>query len=112
MATYTRNKTDVYLLGSIKEALCGTKLPSIQGYYLHKMKTSKTNHEPAVCTMNEVNLFWEKARIPMRRINHAIKKLEELVKKWEGLKKNKARRIAIQVANEEDFKETFNDLFD
>jgi len=40
-------------------------------------------------------VFWEKARIP-----------EELVYKWEALKKNKARRTATQVANEQALTET------
>ena len=55
-------------------------------------------------------MFWEKARIPMRRIDHAVTQLEELVYKWEGLKKNKARRTATQVANEQALTETFDDL--
>ena len=57
-------------------------------------------------------MFWEKARIPMRRVDHAVSQLEELVKRWEALKKNKARRTSTQIANEEAFKETFSDLFD
>ena len=36
----------------------------------------------------------------MRRTDHAVEQLEELVKKWEAVKKNKARRTVTQVANE------------
>jgi len=48
----------------------------------------------------------------MRRTDHAVEQLEELVKKWEAVKKNKARRTVTQVANEKAFCQTVNDLFD
>jgi hypothetical protein len=115
MATTTRSRTEVYLLGTSIDALTGSKLPSIGDVlrlYVHKLKSTKTKHEAAVAVIMEVQLFWQKARIPMRRIDHAICQLEELVQKWEGLKKNKARRTATQVLNEETLSVTFNDLFD
>ena len=34
----------------------------------------------------------------MRRTDHAVEQLEELVKKWKAVKKNKARRTVTQVA--------------
>jgi hypothetical protein len=48
----------------------------------------------------------------MRRSDHAVAQLEELVQKWERLKTNKARRTNTHIANEETFTATFNDLFD
>ena len=48
----------------------------------------------------------------MRCTDHAVEQLEKLVKKWEALKKNKARRTVTQVANEEAFCQTLTDLFD
>jgi len=48
----------------------------------------------------------------MRRIDHAVTQQEQLVYKWEALKKNKTRRTATQAANEQALTETFNDLFD
>jgi len=115
MASSTRSKNDVFLIGATKEVLCGTKLPSIRdvmAVYLHRLKSAKTKHDAAIGTTNEVIRFWEKARIPTRRIDHITEQLEELVQKWEGLKKNKARRTVTQVAKEEALMETFNDLFD
>jgi len=52
----------------------------------------------AIEVIREVQLFWQKARIPMRRTDHAVEQLEELVKKWKAVKKNKARRTVTQVA--------------
>ena len=48
----------------------------------------------------------------MRRIDHAVGQLEELIQKWEGLKKNRNRRTDTQIANEKALADTFNDLFD
>lgn len=78
----TRSKTDVYLLGSTVEALRGSKLPSIGDVvrlYIHKLKSCKTKHDAAVTVIKQVQLFWEKARIPMRRSDHAVAQLEEVV---------------------------------
>jgi len=72
--------------------------------YLHKLKSARSKHEAALAVIKEVQLFWEKA--------HAVTQLEELVHKWEGLKKNKARRTPTQVANEQALAHTFNELFD
>jgi hypothetical protein len=99
----------------MKESLSSAKLPSIADVlrrYLHLLQTRKNKHDAATCTMMEVQKVWEKARIPMRRIDHAVQQLEDLVKQWEMLKKNKAIRTPTQVSHEEAFVETFNDLFD
>jgi len=80
--------------------------------YFHKLQSSRTKHDAATEVIREVQLFWQKARIPMRRVDHAAVQLEGLVKKWEALKKNKSRRTVTQVSNEEVFCQTLNDLFD
>ena len=78
---------------------------------MHRMGEKGTvKHVEAVPTMKEVQDFWEKARIPIRHFQHAVKKLEDLVGKWEALKKNKGRRSETQQKNEEEFKETLNHL--
>jgi hypothetical protein len=115
MASSTRSKQDVYLLGSSVDCINGAKLPSIGDVlrlYITKLKSSKNKHQAAVSVIAEIQLFWDKAKIPMRRSDHAVVQLEELVQKWERLKKNKARRTNTQIANEETFTATFNDLFD
>ena len=64
MATFIRNKTNVYSLGSTKEFLSGTRLPpvgDILRFYLYQLKISTTKHEAAVVTLNEVKTFWDKA---------------------------------------------------
>ena len=55
---------------------------------------------------------WDKARIPIRRMDHVFEQLEVLVQQWERLKKNRGRLTATQKANVEALKGSFNDLFD
>ena len=115
MATL-RKDDELYLLGHKKESLTGCKLPSngdVLRVYLHRMEQKGTvKHDAAVHTVKEVSDFWEKARIPIRPFQHAVKKLEDMVCKWEALKKNKGRRSETQEKNEGEFKEILNDLFD
>ena len=116
MATGSRGRNEVYLLGSLKESLTGAKLPSVgetMSLYLHKLKTcADTKHEAVVQTIFEVEQFWQRAKIPVRPHQHAVKQLKSLMDRWEGLKKNKNRRTETQISNENDLKDTFADLFD
>ena len=116
MASATRSKDGVFLLGHTNDSLIGAKLPAIgdvMHLYLHKLKNcAKTKHEAASQTISEVEPFWHKARIPMRPRHHAIDQLENLMSRWEKLKKNKGRRTNTQIAHEEDLTETFCNLFD
>ena len=116
MALVTRSKDVIYLLGHMKDSLVGAELPSVGDVlrlYLHKFTSSaKTKHEAASQTIHEVEPFWHKARIPIRPRHNAIEQLEQLISRWERLKKNKGRRTKTQVPNEESLTDTFSDLFD
>ena len=63
--------------------------------------SATTKHEAATQTIDEVELFWNRARIPMRPHHHAVEQLEGLMFKCEKLKKNKGQRTEIQAAKEE-----------
>ena len=73
--------------------------------------SATTKHEAATQTIDEVELFWNRARIPMRPRHHAVDPLESLMSKWKKLKKNKGRRTETQAAKEEALTEIFCDLF-
>ena len=69
-------------------------------------------HDAAVQTAKEVQIFWEKASIPIRPFHHVVKKLKDLVQQFEALKKNKGRSSETQKKNEKEFKNIFDNLFD
>lgn len=78
----------------------------------HHKTLNKTIHESATAVINEVLVFWDKAKIPVRPQHHAIKQLETLHDKWQKLKKNSKRTSATQKSNEEAFSDQLGDLFD
>ena len=50
-----------------------------------------TTKESAVVVIQEVSIFWRKARIPSKRTDHSIDKLLKLYDKGKGLQKNLTR---------------------
>ena len=112
----TRRKSAVWLIGSTEEELKGCKLPSnrqILSVFFHHHKTlKKTIRNSARDVIKEAAVFWEKARIPIRKEDRAISKLESLFNDWAKLKKNAKRMTASQRMNESKFMEILDDLFD
>lgn len=72
----------VYIIGYCSNALMGSKLPSssevlkVLFFYLRKVKLNLRDSSTLV--VEELLLFWRKARIPTRAKHHCIEKLEKL----------------------------------
>jgi threonine dehydrogenase-like Zn-dependent dehydrogenase len=99
MAKATRNKSGLYLVGTDKETLTRSKQPSNGDVFFHHHLTlKKTIHDSTRDVIRETVQFWEKARIPIRKKNYAIVKLEKLRDKWAifFLKKSKNRKSTPQ----------------
>lgn len=68
-----RSQNEIYLVGNITNQIVGSKLPlnrqtlSVLFYNLRHVKLNL--HESAKLVIDEVSLFWHKARIPIRE-NH------------------------------------------
>ena len=56
--------------------------------------------------------FWEKARIPTKLRKHAIVYLETFFQQWKNIQRNRSRRSPTQIAKEEEFQKTLEQLFD
>ncbi|KAK6185944.1 hypothetical protein SNE40_008071 [Patella caerulea] len=115
MASPSTKRQQVFLLGSLSD-ITGSKLPSIYqvlGFFLHQhLDLKKPKREASASTIDKLLTFWERADIPTRERQHCQTKVEKLFEEWRLLKKNEKRRSGTQVANEENFKESFDDLFD
>jgi len=117
MATCTRKKEELYLLGQpLKQTLTGNKLPS-KGEVLRRFMHLHRNEEMRVrdaetAVVREVMSFWERARIPTTQEYNAINKLHAMFTAWQSLKKVSKRNTDTQKSNEAKFKESNNDLFD
>ena len=111
-----RKDTTIYLIGNYSSQIVGSKLPSIKQVlrllFFNIREVRLTVRESSKLAIDEVIIFWKKARIPTRDVQHCIAKLEGLYYKWVGLKKNSKRRTETQVTNEETFVHEFDNLFD
>lgn len=117
MGMMTREADKIYLIGHMSHQITGNKLPSncqvlrVLFYNMRQVKLMK--REAASLTIREVLLFWEKAKIPTRAIQHCVAKLEKLYDVWKKLQKSVSRSTnASQIEKEGDFKSSFDDLFD
>lgn len=99
MASSTRSTTYTWLIGHPVEKLTGSRLPSTQDVfrtfvYYHKIEKLSI-HNSAVKSVEQVLVFWEKARIPTTEKYNAIKRLEKLFDKYQRLKKIKVEDVKV-----------------
>ena len=78
----------------------------------HHKALKEARHGGAIVVINEVLLFWYKARIPIRPDNHAVKQLEALHDIWQKLKNKVKRTSETQHAKIQAFVDQLGDLFD
>jgi len=112
----TRMTDRIYLIGYAESQIVGAKLPSniqVLRVLFSNMRKVKLNLRlSATLVVKEVEIFWEKARIPVRKLQRSIEKLEYLYTEWKNLNKSKKRQTATQKQKEIDFIDKLNDLFD
>ncbi|XP_076298345.1 uncharacterized protein LOC143217693 [Lasioglossum baleicum] len=112
----SRNHGKLFLLEHDESQIVGAKLPSIGQvlrvlfYNLRKVKLNLRSSSYLV--VKEVEVLWEKAKIPFRQSHHSIEKLESLYQKWRLLQKNSTRRSQLQDNKEQQFLDQLDDLFD
>ena len=103
-------------LVSWEEGIEGSKLPSgnqVLGHFLYRHNSLNEDIRTAANkTIQRVEDFWFRAKIPIKHRQDSIKKLEQLFCEWKGLKKNKNRQTQTQQVNEATFSENIQELFD
>lgn len=118
MATRVKTREKMYLLDTFADDIKGSKLPSnrqVLGHFLYRHRKGfdgETLRCAATKTVEKIQEFWDRARIPVRHKQDSIKKVEVLFYTWKALKKNASRRTVNQIKKEDDFKNIFDDLFD
>ena len=87
----TRSKKSFYLIDHIESQIVGAKLPSngqVLSVLFYNMQIVNLHfRESAHLVVKEVEVFLEKARIPTRKNQHCIEKLETLYNEYKLLKK-------------------------
>ena len=66
----------------------------------------------AKLVVEEVSIFWQKAKIPTKDVYRCIDKVLSLHKKWSDLQKHSSRISGTHTKRETEFCEKLNDLFD
>ena len=111
-----RKDYDVGLVGCITNQIVGAKLPSnrqVLKVLFYNMRVVRlTAQESAALVIEEVSIFWKKARIPTRRTDHCSDKLRNLYDDWKSLQKNLARTGEKDKDNRDLFVGSLDDLFD
>jgi len=103
-------------LVSPAEGIVGSKLPSgkqVLGHFLHRHNILKEHvRTAATSTLERIEDFWLRARIPIRHRQDSIKKLEKLFYEWKVIKINKNRRTLSQQDKEAKFSYKIEEVFD
>lgn len=112
----TRNCDKIFLIDHVESQIVGAKLPSngqvlkVLFYNLRKVKLDLRSSSNLV--LKEIEVFWEKARIPTRKFQRGIEKVEALYGEWKALQKSSNRNTDLQKKKEKIFIDKFDDLFD
>lgn len=110
-----RSGDHIFLIESSAHQIVGSKLPSnkqvLEVFFFNKSRDSDVN-KCARLVIDEVIIFWQKARIPTHAIWWCVKKVKDLYEKWKSLQKSSTRRTEIQMRRETEFLNTLDDLFD
>lgn len=106
-----------WMVGGGIEEIAGSKLPSNRQTlcrFLQLHSTSKKNliHDKVRCVSNEIMKFWERARIPTKRVDHVNAKIKKLHSQWLDLKRHSSRSTKQQRTKENKFHDSLDDLFD
>lgn len=92
MSVTFRKESAINLIGALSNQILGSKLPSIRqvmSVFFYNMRCVKLNsRNSAQLTIRKAVIFWEKARIPTRKLQHCISKLLKLYTEWQELQKN------------------------
>ncbi|XP_076281674.1 uncharacterized protein LOC143219557 isoform X2 [Lasioglossum baleicum] len=112
----TRSSDQLFLLNHFESQIVGAKLPSngqlLRVLFYNMRKVNLNLRESAALVMKEVEIFWEKARIPIKKTSDSINKVEKLYNKWRTLNKTANRQNDLQRKREQEFIDSLEDLFD
>lgn len=116
MERRSNTSKNLYLIGSYTNQIVGHKLPSniqvLRVLFFNLREVQLNLRDSARLVMDEAIVFWQKARIPTRDLQHCMSKLESLYDKWKNLQKHVNRHTENERSKRKMFVEIFDDLFD
>lgn len=119
MVRSLRSDTRISFVGFEQSQILGSKLPTnkdvLQLFFYHVRTQGMSIRQSATLAAREAILFWDKAKIPTRKEQHCVDKLEKLYNEWRNLEKtsSKSRKeTEVHRKKETDFIEKINQIFD
>jgi hypothetical protein len=113
-----RSEFNVYLVGHSRKEIRhdSSKLPSnrdVLSVLFYKMRVEKLSFaNSATLVLNEIQVFWQKARIPTKPNQHCIAHIRKLYTKWQNLHKRAKVNTSTQKKKEKEFQDDLENLFD
>lgn len=112
----SRCRDKVFLIDYPAHQITGCKLPSnrqVLSTMFYNLRTVKLNvRDSATTSVDEVFVFWTKARIPTKQKRNVIVKLEKLYDDWRKMQKYKDRKTESARNAVKEFTLKLDDLFD
>lgn len=108
---------NIDLIGKTCHQITGSKLPSnrqvLQTFFFNMRFVKLSAKESAKLVFSEIQIFWQKARIPTRYDTRCVEKLLKLYETWKNIGKTPdTKRSTAQKEKENLFVSTLDDLFD
>lgn len=108
---------NIEMIGSVSHQIVGTKLPSkkeLLQLLLYNTRVAKLSTEiSARLAIKAASVFWEQARIPIRKQDKCEDELMKLYKAFRNIQRTVPdKRSTAQQKTAEDFNEQLDDLFD
>jgi len=110
------SRQEIYLVGHHKHQITGSKLPSngdCLKVLFYNMRIVGFNLDTSGnLVIEECNIFWKKARIPIQEPHKRKLKLKKLYELWQNLSKSINKTSAVLINKRLEFSSSMNDLFD
>lgn len=111
-----RSSQNVFLIEHTTHQIVGAKLPSnrqVLQVFLYNKSIGFDVITSSRLVIDEVIIFWQKARIPTSASWYSAQKIVDLHEKWKTLQKSAHRKSSeLQQSREKEFSDKLDDLFD
>ncbi|KAL7644756.1 UNVERIFIED_CONTAM: hypothetical protein RMT77_004569 [Armadillidium vulgare] len=115
-AIRNRTKDKIFIVGYPAHQITSCKLPSnrqVLATLFYTLRTVKLDlRDSARITIQEVLVFWGKARIPTKHVKDAITKLEKLHAEWRNVQKDQDKQSEAAKNKINEFASKVDDIFD
>lgn len=107
-------RQNIFLLGDLDTQIYGNKLPSkeqvLKVLFFNIRVVKLSTRESARLVVREVQIFWDKARLPTQKESRCVDKVLALHQEWTDLQRHKTRPSNRE--KEERFSAQIKNLFD